>query len=99
MRELQKEQNTKFNAAKGQFAMAKQALKAQNDALDQAKAWLANTKKEKAALEKKIKDKKDALGSEEKAMMGRIKDYKKAAKDLDKFKPEIVRLHGLKPEK
>lgn len=98
MQNIQVEEQKRVDAAQSALDTVETELKQQEADLEKAKEWLATSTKEKEALEKKEKEMKDKLGKGEKDMMGRIKAYKVAAKDLDKHKPDIVRLHNLQPE-
>lgn len=98
MQGIIKDEAKKVDVAKTHLANSEMALSLQQKDLAQAQTVSADTQKEKDALEKKAKAMKDNLGASEKAMMDRIKGYKAAAKDLDKHRPEIVRLHQLQPE-
>jgi len=97
MQNILAEEGKKVVAAKGAVSIAEMALKTQKDNLEKTKVSLTERTKEKTDLETKVKGMKKTLAEKEKAMEARITAYKVEVKDLEKHKPEIVRLHKLQP--
>lgn len=97
MQDLLKEEVKKVSDATAAVSNAGMALDAEKQSLVKTKSDLAEVVKQREALQAKEKDMKDHLGDNEKAMMERIKAYKESLKDLEKNKPEIVKLHSLQP--
>jgi len=96
--EALQEQRQRVSAAEGAVNAVDLQVKGHQKDLEEAEAQHKKLLKQEQKMKDNEKMAKKKLEKDEKELVERIKVYKTAVKDLDKHKPEIVRLHGLQPE-